>query len=68
MCNPQENNNPFMKYVERLVPGKGQQPGFAWLAWLRAGAAEGFGGGRDVPANPFLAQGLDFPAGIKLEG
>lgn len=57
-----------MKYVERLVPGKGQQPGFAWLAWLRAGAAEGFGGGRDVPANPFLAQGLDFPAGIKLEG
>lgn len=33
-----------MKYADRLVPGEGQQPGFAWLAWLWAGAEEGFGG------------------------
>lgn len=48
-----------MKYTERLVPGKGQQPSFAWLTWPWAGAAEGFGG-EDLPGHPFPGTGAGF--------
>lgn len=52
-----------MKCVERLVSGKGQH-----MVSMAVGWGKGFRQGRDALANAFLAQRLDFPARIKLEG